>query len=160
MLALKSVLFALLFPGTVTVVIPFLLLGQRVSLNNWGPPQYAGLLTMAVGVAILFVCIRDFTVLGRGTLAHVDPPTRLVVQGLYRYVRNPMYVGGLVLLLGEALVFRSLAILLWAAVWFTLINGVVWYEERVLRRQFGESYERYRQAVRRWVPGRPYRGAA
>ena len=156
MLVLKSIFFAVLIPGTVTVVIPFLLIGRRISFNDWRPLQFAGLLPMALGVAILFICIRDFTVLGRGTLAPIDPPTRLVVQGLYRYVRNPMYVGGLILLLGEALLFRSTAILVWAAVWFTFINGmVVFYEEPVLRRKFGESYEQYRTTVRRWVPSRP-----
>lgn len=160
MLTFKSVFFALLIPGTVTVVIPYLLIGRRLSFSHWGPLQYAGLLPMALGVAILFVCIRDFAVLGRGTLAPIDPPKQLVVQGLYRYVRNPMYVGGLVLLLSEALVFQSTAILAWAAVWFLAINGVVvFYEEPALRRTFGESYERYRSAVGRWVPGRPYRGA-
>lgn len=145
-----------MIPGTITVVIPFLLLGQRVSFNNWGPLQYIGLVPMAVGATILIVCIRDFTVQGRGTLAPIDPPTQLVVRGLYRYVRNPMYVGGLVLLLGEALAFRSTAILLWAAVWFTAINGiVVFYEEPALRRKFGEGYERYRAAVGRWLPKSP-----
>ena len=139
-----------------TVLIPFLLLGRRVSFTNWGALQYAALLPMAAGAAILIICIRDFTVQGRGTLAPIDPPTQLVVRGLYRYVRNPMYVGGLVLLLGEALAFRSIPILLWAAVWFTAINGVVlFYEEPALRRKFGESYERYRAAVGRWVPKAP-----
>ena len=162
MLALNSVLFALLIPGTVTVVIPYVLIARRLAtvFNHWSPLQYAALLPMAIGVTILVICIRDLTVLGRGTLAHIDPPTRLVVRGLYRYVRNPMYVGGLVLLLSEALAFRSIAILAWAALWFLAINCVVvFYEEPALQRQFGEAYVRYREAVKRWEPGRPYRAA-
>jgi protein-S-isoprenylcysteine O-methyltransferase Ste14 len=159
MRALKSVLFALLIPGTVTVVIPYVLISGRLStvLHQWTPLQYAALLPMALGAAILVVCIRDLTVLGRGTLAHIDPPTRLVVRGLYRYVRNPMYLGGLMLLLSEAVAFRSIAIVAWAALWFLAINGVVvLYEEPVLQREFGEAYERYCKAVMRWRPGRPY----
>lgn len=163
MLALKSVLFALLIPGTVTVLIPYVLISRRLTtvFSDWSPLQYAALLPMAMGAAILVVCIRDLTVLGRGTLAHIDPPTRLVVRGLYRYVRNPMYVGGLLLLLGEALAFRSIAILAWAALWFLAINCLVlFYEEPALHRQFGEAYERYCSAVSRWRPGRRYSGVA
>jgi protein-S-isoprenylcysteine O-methyltransferase Ste14 len=163
MLVLKSVLFALLIPGTVTVLIPLLLVSRGITtvFSHWGPLQSAALLPMAIGAAILVVCIRDLTVLGRGTLAHIDPPTRLVVRGPYRYVRNPMYLGGAVLLLSEALMFWSIAILAWATLWFTAINCVVvFYEEPVLRRQFGEDYARYCSAVSRWRPGRRYRAVA
>lgn len=158
MLALKSALFALLIPGTVTVFVPYLLISGRLLtlFSHWTGLQYAALLPMAIGTAILVVCIRDLTVLGRGTLAHIDPPKRLVVRGLYRYVRNPMYLGGVMLLLGEALAFRSMAILAWAALWFLAINCVVlFYEEPVLRRRFGGTYEQYCRAVRRWRPSRP-----
>jgi protein-S-isoprenylcysteine O-methyltransferase Ste14 len=88
----------------------------------------------------------------------VDPPTQLVVRGLYRYVRNPMYLGAFSLLLGEAALFESLPVLLYAVAWFMIINLIVLlYEEPVLHRRFGHSYERYTAAVRRWLPSRPAR---
>jgi len=85
----------------------------------------------------------------------VDPPKELVVQGLYRYVRNPMYVSVSTTLLGEALLLRSLALLLYWAIFFTAANlFVMLYEEPALRSQFGESYESYRREVGRWIPRR------
>ncbi len=80
------------------------------------------------------------------------------MRGLYRYVRNPMYLGAFTLLLGEAALFESSAVLLYAVAWFIIINLIVLFgEEPVLRRRFGDSYERYTVAVRRWVPTRPAR---
>lgn len=85
----------------------------------------------------------------------MDPPKELVVQGLYRYVRNPMYVSVSTTLLGEALLLRSLALLLYWAIFFTAANlFVMLYEEPALRSQFGESYESYRREVGRWIPRR------
>jgi protein-S-isoprenylcysteine O-methyltransferase Ste14 len=159
-LALKSVFFALLVPGTVTILVPYGLASREIaaSLAQWGARQSLALLPMVLGAAILARCIWDFATLGRGTLAPIDPPTHLVVRGLYRYVRNPMYVGALLLLLGEAWAFQSVSILAWTLTWFVFINAIVlFYEEPVLTRRFGESYERYRRSVGRWIPGSPYR---
>ena len=115
--------------------------------------QLGGLLAIAIGVALLLACIWEFAKSGRGTLSPVDPPRELVVRGLYRYVRNPMYVSVTMILLGEVLLARSRALLLYWAVWLGLVNVfVIWYEEPALRRQFGESYERYASDVRRWLP--------
>lgn len=161
-LVLRSVLFALLVPGTVTVLVPYLLASRRLPsvLDHWGALQSFSLAPMLIGAAILVRCIWDFAAVGRGTLAPIDPPKRLVVQGLYRYVRNPMYLGALILLLGEALALQSAAILQWTAAWFLAINAVVlFYEEPTLRRRFGESYDQYRRSVRRWIPGSPFHGA-
>jgi len=95
-------------------------------------------------------------VTGRGTLAPVDPPTRLVVRGPYRYVRNPMYLGVLCILTGEAWLFASSALLIYAAaVLACFYSFVVLYEEPALRRKFGESYEQYARTVHRWWPRRP-----
>jgi protein-S-isoprenylcysteine O-methyltransferase Ste14 len=116
----------------------------------------AGALPLIGGVAILFRCIRDFAVVGRGTLAPIDPPKNLVVSGLYRYVRNPMYVGVLLVLLGEALLFASVSLLIYAAAFFVGAHlFIVLYEEPTLRRRFGESYERYTRTVQRWLPRTP-----
>ena len=107
MLALRSLLYTIIIPGTVTVLIPYLILsgrGERIP-QPWGVLQVLGLVAVVLGATILLRCILEFMVIGRGTLAPVDPPTQLVVRGLYRYVRNPMYLGAFILLLGEAALF-------------------------------------------------------
>jgi protein-S-isoprenylcysteine O-methyltransferase Ste14 len=105
---------------------------------------------------LLGTCIWEFARRGRGTLAPVDPPKTLVVQGLYRYVRNPMYVSVTTIVLGEALLTGSRALLAYWAVWFLAVNlFVIGYEEPTLHRRFGPAYERYRATVGRWVPRRP-----
>ncbi|HKA57653.1 MAG TPA: isoprenylcysteine carboxylmethyltransferase family protein, partial [Gemmatimonadales bacterium] len=105
---------------------------------------------------LLAACIWEFASRGRGTLSPVDPPKELVVQGLYRYVRNPMYLSVSTMLLGEALLARSIALLGYWAIFFAAANlFVIVYEEPILRRQFGDSYERYTKHVGRWLPRRP-----
>ena len=158
MLALRSIFFTLIIPGTVTVLLPYLILSRTgVGLPQvWTPLQFVGLVAMFLGASILLRCIWDFATKGRGTLAPVDPPKQLVVQGLFRYVRNPMYLGVLLLLLGESLFFRSTPMLQYALAWFLVVNLVVlFYEEPALRHRFGESYDRYAHSVHRWLPSRP-----
>ena len=154
MLLLRSLLAAALLPGTVTVVVPWLILRS----SGQHPPRWLGLALVAVGAAILFRCIWEFAVTGRGTLAPIDPPTRLVVNGLYRYVRNPMYVGVLLILAGEAWVFWSGGLAIYAGGFFAVANlFIVVHEEPALRRTFGESYAEYMRTVPRWVPKIPGR---
>ncbi|MGH7522024.1 MAG: methyltransferase family protein [Gemmatimonadales bacterium] len=158
MLVVRSLFFALILPGSVTLVIPYFILSARggIAVPHWGPAQYVAAVVTAAGAVVLIRCIADFARIGRGTLAPVDPPKTLVVRGLYRYVRNPMYVGVLGVLLGEALLFQSVPLLTYTAIWFLFVNLFVsFYEEPTLRAQFGESYQQYRRAVRRWIPGRP-----
>jgi protein-S-isoprenylcysteine O-methyltransferase Ste14 len=149
MLVIRSVAAAVVFPGTVTVAIPWLILqgsGQHT-------PRWTGLALAAVGVAVLFRCIWEFAVSGRGTLAPIDPPTRLVVNGLYRYIRNPMYVGVVLILAGEAWLFWSVGLLLYAAGFFLVASlFIIFHEEPALRGEFGESYADYARTVPRWVP--------
>ncbi len=91
--------------------------------------------------------------MGRGTLSPADPPRELVVRGLYRYVRNPMYLAVSLIVLGEALLTASRGLLYYWAFFFAIVNVfIIGYEEPTLRRRFGESYERYTQRVPRWVP--------
>jgi protein-S-isoprenylcysteine O-methyltransferase Ste14 len=107
----------------------------------------------AVGVAVVLWCEWDFATFGRGTPFPLDAPKQLVARGLYRFVRNPMYVGVLLAILGQALWFESAATLWYAmvaALFFHLF--VVFYEEPTLRRKFGESYAQYAKAVPRWMP--------
>jgi protein-S-isoprenylcysteine O-methyltransferase Ste14 len=153
-LALRSIFFALLLPGTVTVFLPYVILsGTRVP--RWDALGVIGLVAILLGAAILIWCIVDFARVGRGTLAPVDPPKKLVVRGLYRYVRNPMYVGVVLVLLGESALFRSTSVLLYTGVAFLIVNlFVMLYEEPTLRARFGESYDQYRRSVGRWIPRR------
>ena len=155
MLFVRCLFFTILQPGTVTVLIPYWLVSTRGSAvrTNDQPLRYLGLPLIVIGVAGLLWCIWDFFSSGRGTISPIDPPKHLVVRGLYRYVRNPMYVAVVTILLGEAIFFISMPILIEAGVFLFLANlFVILYEEPALRRQFGESYRRYTQTVGRWIP--------
>ena len=115
---------------------------------------------MALGFALLAVAvtvlIRDFVrfvVEGRGTPSPVLQTERLVVGGDYRFVRNPMYLAVIAAILGQAMIFGSLGLLLYAlAVWLIMATFVRWYEEPLLQSRYGEEYGRYRRGVRAWVP--------
>src|SRR5438874_13696765 len=157
MLLLRSIFFTFLQPGTVAVLIPYWLISSRgASCSARQPLRYAGLPLMAIGAAGLLWCIWDFFAAGRGTISPIDPPRHLVVRGLYRYVRNPMYVAVVTMLLGETIFFMSQAVLIEAAIFFVLANlFVMLYEEPTLRRKFGESYANYTQTVGRWIPKPP-----
>jgi protein-S-isoprenylcysteine O-methyltransferase Ste14 len=129
-----------------------------VVIDSSSPRHLLGLAAIGIGVVLLGACISEFARRGRGTLAPVDPPTELVVHGPYRYVRNPMYLSVTVIVLGEALLTGSRALLLYWAVWFAAANlFVIGYEEPTLHRRFGPAYERYRAKVRRWLPRPPSR---
>lgn len=150
MLIIRSLVAAALLPGTVTIVIPWLVLRRS------GPAivHWPGLALAAVGAAVLARCIADFAVIGRGTLAPVDPPTHLVVSGLYRHTRNPMYVGVALILAGEAWAFSSAGLALYAVGFLVAANlFIVFHEEPALLRAFGASYRDYMRDVPRWVPG-------
>ena len=156
MVALKTLIFTIIVPGTVAILIPYLLLSSNA--QHWFPVEFGvvrfvGPVPMLAGILIYLWCAWDFTFTGRGTPAPIDPPKELVVKGLYRHVRNPMYVGVLLILLGEALLFESLIVLLYALLLLSTAHlFVVFYEEPTLVRMFGASYARYRQSVRRWLP--------
>ena len=153
-LALRSIVWAALLPGLYAAYVPFRFFGLgRVPLTLTNPVHLLGLVAMAVGGVLLLTCIWEFAHSGRGTLSPVDPPRELVVKGLYRYVRNPMYLSVTVLVLGEVLLTGSWALFIYWAVWFVAVNlFVMGVEEPILRRRFGESYERYTREVRRWLP--------
>ncbi|HWM86592.1 MAG TPA: isoprenylcysteine carboxylmethyltransferase family protein [Kofleriaceae bacterium] len=152
MLYLRALLFAVAVPGTVTVVIPWSLVRGRTPFEV-GALSILGLPLVVAGAAALLWCIWDFARTGRGTLAPVDPPRALVRRGLYAHVRNPMYVGVVTTLLGEAL-FTGVAAIAGLAATMALVFHmfVLGYEEPTLRRVFGASYEDYCRAVPRWLP--------
>ncbi len=153
-LAVRSIAWAVLLPGFFAGYVPwryFGLAAVRVSLRD--PMHVLGLLGIGLGAGLLAVCIWEFARSGRGTLSPLDPPRQLVVRGLYRYVRNPMYLSVTTLVLGEVLMTRSTGLLTYWVIWFGVVNlFVVGYEEPALRRQFGVSYERYTRTVGRWIP--------
>jgi len=152
-LALRAAAFVILLPGTVGGYFPVLILRAsnglvrpRLSVSSAG----AALLLLA-GAAVVLRCVWDFFATGRGTLAPVDPPKRLVVSGLYRHTRNPMYNGVLAAILGEAWLFRSAVLLEYALGVFVAFHlFVVLYEERALASRFSGAYAAYRRTVPRW----------
>ena len=150
--ALKTLLFTFVVPGTVTVLIPYFIV-TRTEAWSAGPIRYAGIPFMCIGIAIYARCARDFAVRGRGTPAPIDSPKVLIIHGLYRYVRNPMYVGVLTVLLGEIIWFRSPILLVYSGFFFALFNIFVrLYEEPKLLHLFGGRYTAYRMEVPRWWP--------
>jgi len=153
-LAVRSAAWAVLVPGVVAGYVPWRYFGvSQVSLRLARPADALGVLTAGLGAVLLGACIAEFARSGRGTLSPVDAPTRLVVRGLYRRVRNPMYLSVSAILLGECLLTRSLALLFYWAVWFAGVNlFVIGYEEPALRRRFGPAYDAYARAVGRWLP--------
>lgn len=157
MILLKTIIFTFLVPGTVVVLFPYWLLSSPSAPQPMplGLVRFIGVLPIGIGAAIYLWCAWDFTFAGRGTPAPIDPPKKLVVHGLYRYVRNPMYVGIFSILLGEALLFASPRLIEYTAVVFIcFLLVVVLYEEPVLRWKFGESYRQYCKNVPRWIPRR------
>ena len=153
-LALRSAAWTAAFPGMVAGYLPWRYFGvgdAGVDLAN--PLDLLSLGCIAAGAALLAACIVEFARSGRGTLSPVDPPRRLVVRGLYRYVRNPMYLSVTTIVLGEALLVRSFALLVYWMIFFGAANlFVIGYEEPYLRQRFGASYDAYTRQVGRWIP--------
>jgi protein-S-isoprenylcysteine O-methyltransferase Ste14 len=153
--AIGSLLFFALAPGTVAGLIPFWLTGWRVEGPFPGASisRVVGALMAFVGLGSLVECFARFVFVGLGTPAPIAPPTRLVASGQYRYVRNPMYVAILVIVVGQGLVLGRVVLLQYAALLWLLFHAwVVLYEEPRLSAQFGASYQEYRHHVRRWWP--------
>jgi protein-S-isoprenylcysteine O-methyltransferase Ste14 len=150
---LRTIIFTIVVPGFWTVVMPYWLLprGAQPDLHGVGA---VGWLFIAGGIQLYFACaFWGFALRGRGTPAPIDPPKKLVEEGPYRIVRNPMYWSVAFVLLGEALVFHSLTLAGLAAALFAGANlFVLFYEEPVLRRKFGDQYEDYCRRVPRWLP--------
>ncbi len=149
----------ILFPGTVVVYFPCRLLApfSIPGLISWSVTQYVAVLLLAIGVAILLRSIWFFARVGKGTLAPFDETQKLIVVGLYRYVRNPMYVGVILILLAESWFVLSFALLSYTGFCFVVANIlVIGYEENRLRHKYGEEFRQYCRHVGRWIPGKPY----
>ncbi|MGA3286117.1 MAG: isoprenylcysteine carboxylmethyltransferase family protein [Bacteroidota bacterium] len=118
-----------------------------------GVDQVAGMVVGIVGAVVALWCIFTFATVGKGTPAPFDPPRRLVIQGPYRFVRNPMYIGAGLALAGAALFYESLPLLGYTSIFFLATHFfVVSYEEPILRQTFGQEYETYCRQVKRWLP--------
>lgn len=155
--AAGSAVFFVLAPGLVAGVIPWWLSGWRIDepLPYWAPLRVVGVVLIAVSVLVLAQAFARFVAEGAGTPAPIAPTARLVVGGLYRYVRNPMYLAVVAIIVGEALALGQLGLLLYAGVIALAFIGFVrGYEEPTLRKKFGPTYDAYRRAVPGWWPRR------
>lgn len=148
-----SLIFVVLAGGTFMVLIPARLLSwpHRLTFET-GVFRYVGLAPILVGLMVCLWCWRAFITRGGGTPAPYHPTEKLVVSGLYRFTRNPMYVGVIMALLGEALFSDAALLFIYAGVVFLIFHAfVIVFEEPALRSRFGEAYERYCESVPRWL---------
>ena len=156
-LFLKNLLFTLIVPGTMAVWLPHVV-RESYGIGGdgaWDAAQLAAVPVGLAGLAIYLRCVWDFAHRGRATPLPMDSPRVLVVEGLYRYVRNPMYLGVLLVILAQVIWFQSpvLGIYL-GAFWSFVHTFVLLHEEPALRRRFDGSYVDYCRVVHRWMPRR------
>ncbi len=154
-LFIRNLFFTILQPGLVAGLIPVWITDIRIKNifdEVWQLHHYMGTIVFLIGFVLMLWCIISFAVKGRGTLSPVDPTKKLVMTGLYNFSRNPMYVGVILLLIGEAVFFQSTNLWVYLVFVFVLFNlFVIYIEEPRLRKDFGEEYDLYRQKVRRWL---------
>jgi protein-S-isoprenylcysteine O-methyltransferase Ste14 len=153
-LLLRNLVFTVLQPGLVAGVIPYYIVeGNIESLYfPWRINTWLGIAVFLAGFAIMLRCIIQFALEGKGTLSPVDPTKRLVVKGLYKFSRNPMYVGVILMLIGEALATQSSSLWVYLTIVFVAFNlFIILHEEPRLRRDFGQEYSLYKRKVRRWL---------
>jgi protein-S-isoprenylcysteine O-methyltransferase Ste14 len=149
----KTLLFTAVVPGTVAGIVPWIIRGDSAVAAR-GAELVAAAVVIVFGIAVYFyTAFWSFAAIGGGTPAPIAPTKILVVQGLHRFVRNPMYIGVGLVIGGQAWLFHSLALAVYVA--FMLLAAhlfVLFYEEPTLRKRYGEEYERYRVSVPRWIP--------
>jgi len=153
-LKLKAIIATLLLPGMVILLIPCLIL-HSFTPTEWPAVSITTILVTLMAIAALIVllhCIWDFAFYGWGTLAPLDPPKILIIRGLYRYTRNPMYLAVVCILLAEAWLFSSISMFIYTVLVFLCFHlFVIYYEEPHLRSQFGASYQEYTHVIPRWA---------
>lgn len=154
LIALRALVYAI----AALLLLAWVVLGVRSfdrGVGMWLPAwvEWPGVTFIAAGGILALVCFGVFIARGRGTPFVADPPQEFVAAGPYKYVRNPIYIGQVAVLVGLGLYLRSVSILVFALLWFVLLHlFVVYLEEPNLRKKFGATYEGYCQAVRRWIP--------
>jgi protein-S-isoprenylcysteine O-methyltransferase Ste14 len=150
--AAGSALFFAVAPGIAAGLVPWLLTTWQAH-DWWLPARVAGAVLILAGIPVLVHAFVRFVVEGLGTPAPMAPPERLVVGGLYRYLRNPMYVAVAATIVGQALLLGRVVLFAWAAVFaLSVWSFVHWYEEPTLHRRFGAEYDEYRRTVPAWCP--------
>ena len=158
---LGTLIYLLLLLPFFLIWIPYriLLSPEQIYVFDIGVFRYLGLVPIALGVIIYLFCSLSFVFIGKGTPVPFTPTKELIVTGLYRFVRNPLYIAGVFVLTGEALLFQSIGIFFYCLVMFGGFNLHVLMEETQLADKFGTSYKQYRNSVPRWIPRfKPYRG--
>ncbi|NUQ25339.1 MAG: isoprenylcysteine carboxylmethyltransferase family protein [Saprospiraceae bacterium] len=153
-LFLRNLFFTLLQPGIVAGLVPCFLI-KKIKIANLDNSLLQNAVAIALGLAGLILmldCIRRFATEGKGTLSPADPTKQLVVTGLYRRTRNPMYLGVMGILAGEALFWNNKWLWLYAGIVFLLFHCfIIFREEPRLLRDFGAAYGEYQKNVRRWL---------
>jgi protein-S-isoprenylcysteine O-methyltransferase Ste14 len=153
-LIVRNVVFTIVVPGAGGVYVPWLILTRHGASPH--PQAWYAVPVIAAGVALYVWCVWAFAAIGRGTPGVWDAPRRVVAAGPYRWVRNPIYIAALLIVSGEAWLFLSVGVLVYAGVlavaFHLLVTG---YEEPRLRARFGGQYGDYRRAVSRWIPHPP-----
>lgn len=144
-------LFSFILPVTVLIIVPLSIESNISAQNTW--TLFIGILIITGGLYIMSATISTFIRIGKGTLAPWSPTRKLITGGMYGYVRNPMIMGVLTVLIGQSIAIMSLNILIWTGIFF-LINNLffVVYEEPNLEKKFGDEYREYKKNVPRWIP--------
>ena len=154
-LFLRNLFFTVLQPGVVAGLVPFLIARknfENIADHAFQIHHYVGIVVCLAGIGITLHCIANFAIHGRGTLSPADPTQQLVISGLYKFSRNPMYVGVMLMLIGEAIFTQSTGLLVYSIGVFTAFNlFIVFREEPRLKKDFGTSYHEYCKTVRRWI---------
>lgn len=149
-----TLLYLLLLLPFFLVWIPNRILSSPEHIYHFdiGAFRLFGLIFIALGVVIYVLCSGSFVFIGKGTPIPFTPTKELIVTGLYRFVRNPLYISGVLVLTGEAILFQSMGIFIYCMVMFGIFNVHVFMEEMLLADKFGAAYEQYRNSVPRWIP--------
>ena len=153
-LFVKTLVFLMLAPGTVTVVLPFVILKNSPPSKIIQPffPHNLGLIPILLGLIVCLWCFWDYINKGEGTPSPFDPPKQLVIVGLYSHVRNPMYIGIVLFVLGEAIMWSSVPLVVYSLILLVFFHtSVVYYEEPRLKSEFGKKYDNYLRSVPRWI---------
>ncbi|MET0753252.1 MAG: isoprenylcysteine carboxylmethyltransferase family protein [Pyrinomonadaceae bacterium] len=152
--ALKTILWSIFVPGTLTTFVPFLIISKFENYSfELSYFRYFGIIPILFGVLLYSWCAWNFTFTGEGTPAPFDAPKKVVAIGAYKFVRNPMYVAVVTILLGEAIFFESPSLAVYALILFSIFHiWILIYEEPILRKKFGTSYEEYCGKISRWLP--------
>ena len=151
---LGTLIYLLLLLPFFLIWIPYriLLSPEQIYVFDIGVFRYLGLVPIALGVIIYVFCSLSFVFIGKGTPVPFTPTKELIVTGLYRFVRNPLYIAAVFVLAGEALLFQSIGIFIYCLVMFGIFNVHVLMEETLLAEKFGTRYEQYCKSVPRWIP--------